>query len=56
MKTFTSILLIICLYSPSLIYAVEVCDKINGCPIDASGICIGCIEIEEEDTEEYKLE
>jgi hypothetical protein len=56
MKTFTSILLIICLYSPSLIYAVEVCDKINGCPIDASGICIGCIEIDEEDTEEYQLE
>ena len=56
MKALTSLFIIICLYSPSLIYAVEVCNIPSGCPIDASGICIGCIEIEEEDTEEYKLE
>ena len=51
-----SLFLIICLYLPSLIYAVEVCNIPSGCPIDVSGICIGCIEIDEEDTEEYKLE
>ena len=55
MKALISIFVITCLYLPSLIYAVQVCDKINGCPIDTSGICIGCIEIDEEDTEEYKL-
>ena len=56
MKALISLFLIICLYLPSLIYAVEVCNIPSGCPIDASGICIGCIEIDEEDTEEYKLE
>ena len=57
MKTLTkSLFLIVCLSLPSLIYAVEVCKSPAGCPIDASGICIGCIEQEEEDTEEYKLE
>jgi hypothetical protein len=56
LKALISLFLIICLYLPSLIYAVEVCNIPSGCPIDASGICIGCIEIDEEDTEEYKLE
>jgi hypothetical protein len=55
LKALISIFVITCLYLPSLIYAVEVCTNPSGCPIDASGICIGCIEIDEEDTEEYKL-
>ena len=56
MKALTSLFIIICLSVPSFIYGVEVCNIPSGCPIDVSGICIGCIEIEEEDTEEYKLE
>jgi len=56
LKALIFLFIIICLSIPSLIYGVEVCKSPAGCPIDVSGICIGCIEIEEEDTEEYQLE
>jgi len=35
---------------------VEVCQIPSGCQIDDKGICTDCVEIDEEDTEEYKLE
>jgi hypothetical protein len=49
-----SLFLITCLSIPSLIYGVEVCKIPSGCQIDQNGVCFDCVEIDEEDTEEYK--
>jgi hypothetical protein len=56
LETLKSLFLIICISLPSLIYGVEVCQIPSGCEIDDKGICSDCVEIDEEDTEEYKLE
>jgi hypothetical protein len=56
LETLKSLFLIICISLPSLIYGVEVCQIPSGCEIDDKGICADCVEIDEEDTEEYKLE
>ena len=51
-----SLLPIICLSIPSLLFGVEVCKIPSGCQIDEKGACLDCVEIDEEDTKEYKLE
>ena len=56
LETLKSLFLIICISLPSLLYGVEVCQIPSGCEIDDKGICSDCVEIDEEDTEEYKLE
>jgi hypothetical protein len=56
LETLKSLFLIICISLPSLLYGVEVCQIPSGCEIDDKGICADCVEIDEEDTEEYKLE
>ena len=56
LKTLKSLFLTICLSIPSLIFGVEVCQIPSGCQIDDKGICTDCLEIDEEDTEEYKLQ
>ncbi len=48
--------LIICLSIPSLLVGVEVCQIPSGCQIDQRGVCLDCVEIDEEDTEEYKIQ
>ena len=48
-----SLLLIVCLSIPTLIFGVEVCKIPSGCQIDEKGVCIDCVEVE---SEEEKLE
>ena len=48
-----SLLLIVCLSIPTLIFGVEVCKIPSGCQIDEKGVCIDCVE---EESEEEKLE
>ena len=35
---------------------MEVCQIPSGCQIDQRGVCLDCVEIDEEDTEEYKIQ
>ena len=44
-----SLLLIVCLSIPTLIFGVEVCKIPSGCQIDEKGVCIDCIEEESEE-------
>jgi hypothetical protein len=48
--------LIISFSLPSILFGVEVCQIPSGCQIDENGVCLDCVEIDEEDTEEYKLQ
>ena len=48
-----SLLIIVCLSIPILIFGVEVCKIPSGCQIDEKGVCIDCVEVE---SEEEKLE
>ncbi len=54
MKILKLLHIIICLLIYSHIYGVEVCQIPSGCVIDDKGKCLDCVEIDEEDTEEYK--
>ena len=44
-----SLLLIVCLSIPTLIFGVEVCKIPSGCQIDEKGVCIDCENVESED-------